>query len=41
MVWTRIRNSSSDQRWHVWQARLTFRSGLRTWWSLTFIAPVR
>ena len=29
------------RRWHCWQARLTFSSGLRTQWSLTFTAPSR
>jgi hypothetical protein len=27
--------------WHVWQARWMFSTGLRTWWSETFIAPSR
>ena len=29
------------QRWQVWQARLTFSSGLRTQWSETLVAPSR
>ena len=39
IVSARAFSSSSVQRWQVWQALLTFRSGLLTWWSETFIAP--
>ena len=41
IVSTRAFSSSSGHLWHVWQARLTLSSGLRTWWSLILSAPSR
>ena len=41
IVSTRLRSSSSLILWQVWQARLMLSTGLRTWWSLIFIAPER
>ena len=41
MAWTRPRSSSSDAPWQVWHALFTFSIGLRTQWSLTFMAPAQ
>ena len=41
MTSTRAFISSSEKWWHVWQARFTLSSGLRTQWSEIFVAPSR